>query len=370
MRIGIDARMYRLSGVGTYLENLLNGLAELDGETEYLCFLREEDIGGFSPPGSNFRAIPCLPPIYSLREQWALPLLARRQGLNLIHYPHYASPLFNPCPAVITVHDLIHILFPKYLPGLHAYAYARAMFFGASRRARLIIAVSENTRQDLMVRLGVRSEKMRVVHNGLGPEFKPPPSEQEDSPWRERHGAGRPYFLYVGNHKAHKNIPRLLEAFSLVRKEAQVRLLLTGRGEALESLVRKLEIEEDVVFTGWVEREEMPRLYHGALALVFPSEYEGFGFPPLEAMACGTPVITSDCSSLPEVVGDAAIKVSPRRVDHLAEGMYNLLIKADLRTKLRERGLERASRFSREQMARGTLAVYREALGMPPDGLT
>ncbi|MFQ6112367.1 MAG: glycosyltransferase, partial [Nitrospinota bacterium] len=149
MRVGIDARMYRLSGVGTYLENLLKGLAELDGETEYICFVREEEVGSFSPPGPNFRAIPCRPSIYSLKEQWSLPLLASRHGLDLIHYPHYASPLFNPCPTVITVHDLIHLLFPQYLPGLFAYAYARSMFLGACHRARLIIAVSENTRQDL-----------------------------------------------------------------------------------------------------------------------------------------------------------------------------------------------------------------------------
>lgn len=365
MRIGVDARMLFMSGIGTYLRNLLGGLARLDGETEYVLFLRPADRERYILPGPNFRAVGQDAAPYSLAEQAALPAAVARERLDLVHHPHYFAPWLGRTPMVATIHDLIHQLFPGMLRFRAMSWLAWAAARRTARRARLVLTVSEHTRRDLIAHLDLPPEKVRVTPNALPPgwgEGAPPPPPPSAAVL-----AGAPFFLHVGNHKAHKNLPLLLEAFAWVRRQdggKGARLALTGDRGGLEAHLRLHGLGEEVVFLGEVPNPALEGVYAAARALVFPSRYEGFGYPPLEAMGCGTPAVVSDAASLPEVVGEGGIIVPVNQARPLGEAMLRLLADDALRQELSRKARERARAFSWEALAGGTLAAYREALAV------
>ena len=364
MRIAIDARKLHDFGIGTYIRNLLKYLARLDRETEYVLLCRPQDMNLADGLGPNFRAVvePSRP--YSVAEQVMLPARLLMQNVTLLHEPHYVLPPLVPCRAVVTIHDCIHLMFPQYLPNRLAHAYARANLWVAARRAERIFTVSETSKADILRYCDVPAERIIVVYNAIDDRFAISPDMEAIERVRERYRLNGPFALYVGNIKPHKNIERLIDAFDLVRRGGFERLELLIIGDQISKYPRlrravdKHKLHKHVRFLGFVADDTLAALYRLATVFVFPSLYEGFGLPPLEAMASGTPVVTSNRSSLPEVVGDAAVLVDPYSAASIAEGIQRVLGDADLRRTLAARGLARAREFSWESSVRRIHEVY------------
>lgn len=373
MRIAIDARKYLDFGIGTYIRNVVGELARIDRETEYVLLCREADREAIATTlPANFRPVVEPSPPYSLMEQVRIPIALRRERIDLFHAPHYVLPPLIHCRSVVTIHDIIHLLFPQYLPGRLAHAYARASLWGAARRSDRILTVSETSKLDILRRFRVPADKITVVYNAIDDRLLAEPSADEFARVRERYQLNHPFALYVGNIKPHKNLERLIEAFDRLRHEAgfeALRLLIIGdqisKYQSLRRAVHRYKLHKQVRFFGFVPLETLAVLYRLASVFVFPSLYEGFGLPPVEAMACGLPVVTSNVSSLPEVVGDAAVLVDPYSPDSIAEGMRAALTDEGLRATLRERGLARAREFSWVQSVGRIREVYDEVMAEP-----
>jgi len=369
MRVAIDARKLHDFGIGTYIRNLLRHLARTDHSTEYVLLCGEADLGVAAQLGPNFRAVLEPSPNYSLREQVHVPWVLRRERPDLYHAPHYVLPAGVRCPSVVTIHDCIHLMFPQYLPNRLAYAYARAQMWSAARRSDCILTVSEASKRDILHLFNVRPEKIVVVYNAIDSHFANTPSEEAVTRVRERYQLDHKFVLYVGNIKPHKNLVRLIEAFDELRRGdlEDLKLLIIGdqisRLPALRRAVHRHKLHKQVRFLGYVGDDQLAILYRLASVFVFPSLYEGFGLPPLEAMASGTPVVTSNVSSLPEVVGDAAVLVNPYDVDAIVDGLRRVLTDPVLAADMSRKGIERAREFSWERSVAKTWAVYQTIAG-------
>jgi glycosyltransferase involved in cell wall biosynthesis len=365
VRIGIDARKLRDFGIGTYIRNLLRQLARLDRETEYVVLARPADVQALSSLGENFRAVPQRAGNYSVSEQVRIPLALARERVSLFHEPHYTLPPLVTCRSIVTIHDCIHLMFPQYLPNRLAPAYARTSISLAARRAARVLTVSESSKRDILHYVDTPPEKIDVIYNAYDERFGIEPREEDIDRVRERYQLHDRFVLYAGNVKPHKNLERLIEAFSLVRKHGlDVKLVLIGdeiSGYAsLRRAVHRHQLHQFVRFLGYLPEDTLATMYRLASVFVFPSLYEGFGLPPLEAMASGTPVVTSNISSLPEVAGDAALLVDPYSPGAIAEGIERVLTDAALHRDLREKGLARAKQFSWEDAVRRVRTIYRE----------
>ena len=365
MRVAIDTRKLHDFGIGTYIRNLLRQLARIDRHTEYILLCREPDLGIAAQLGPNFRSVREPSPNYSLREQVHVPWLLRRERPDVYHAPHYVLPFAVGCRSVVTIHDCIHLMFPQYLPNRAAYAYARASMWAAARRSDRILTVSEASKRDILDLFNVRPDKVVVVYNAIDEHFSSTPSEEHVARVRERYQLDHKFVLYVGNIKPHKNLVRLIEAFSELRRtHDDLKLLIIGdeisRLPALRRAVHRHKLHKHVRFLGYLKDDTLTVLYRLASVFVFPSLYEGFGLPPLEAMASGTPVVTSNVSSLPEVTGDAAVLVDPYDVEAIGDGIRRVLDDPRFAEDLRRKGLERAREFSWERSVEKTQQVYRE----------
>ena len=366
MRIAIDLRKLHDHGIGTYIRNLVRYLARLDHETEYILLCRPPDCGLTAELGENFRAVPANALPYSIREQVQLPLQLTRERVDLFHAPHYVLPTLAPCRSVVTIHDCIHLMFPQYLPNRLAYAYARSILWTASRRASRVMTVSEASKRDIVQFLGIPGDRVVIIPNGIDERFNTPPNEEEVARVRARYQLDAPFVLYVGNVKPHKNLERLIDAFYRVRQELgdDLRLLLIGddisKYATFRRAVHRYQLHKYVRFLGFVPDETLAVLYRLAHVFAFPSLYEGFGLPPLEAMASGTPVVTSNVSSLPEVVGDAALLVDPYDPAAIAAAIRRVLTEPGLSADLRRRGLERAREYSWERSVKRIRQIYGE----------
>jgi glycosyltransferase involved in cell wall biosynthesis len=357
--VAIDARKLHDFGIGTYIRNLLRELARTDQDTEYVLLSREADLGVAAQLGPNFRSVLEPSPNYSVREQLHVPWVLRRERPDVFHAPHYVLPPGVHCRSVVTIHDCIHLMFPQYLPSRAAYAYARATMWAAARRSDRILTVSEASKRDILHFFNVPPEKIVVVYNAIDEHFRNTPPEDTVARVRERYQLDHKFVLYVGNIKPHKNLVRLIEAFDELRKHGfeDLKLLIIG---ALRRAVHRHKLHKHVRFLGYLSDETLAVLYRLASAFVFPSLYEGFGLPPLEAMASGTPVVTSNVSSLPEVTGDAAVLVDPYDVDSIVEGLRRVLSDPALAAELGRRGQERAREFSWARSVEKTRQVYQE----------
>jgi len=369
VRIAIDARKLRDYGIGTYVRNLLRQLARQDQATEYLVLCQEADRAAVPNLGENFRAVPERAGAYSMREQVTVPLDLRREGANLFHAPHYVLPPLTPCRSVVTIHDCIHLRFPQYLPSRIGYAYAKASLWTATHRAAKVMTVSEASKRDILRYFHVPESRIDVIYNAIDDRFWEQPSTEDIGRVRERYQLNAPFVLYAGNIKPHKNLDRLIEAFHLLRQDPNlkdVQLLIIGdeisKYASLRRAVHRHKLHKYVRFFGFVPDQTLAALYRLAAVFVFPSLYEGFGLPPLEAMASGTPVITSNVSSLPEVVGDAALMIDPYDPGAIAAAMRRVLEDSTLRAHLRTRGLARAREFSWERSIRRVREIYGEVM--------
>jgi glycosyltransferase involved in cell wall biosynthesis len=366
MRVAIDVRKLHDFGVGTYIRNLLRYLARLDSSTEYVLLCRRSDLGIAAQLGPNFRAVLESSRGYSIREQLHVPWVLMREKPDVYHAPHYVLPLAVPSRSVVTIHDCIHLMFPQYLPNRMAHVYARVSMWGSAKRSNRILTVSEASKRDIIRFFNVKPDKVVVVYNAIDERFWTRPTEEEVTRVRERYQLQHRFVLYVGNIKPHKNLVRLIQAFERLRKEPfdELTLLIIGdeisKLPALRHAVHKYKLHKQVRFLGFVPDKTLAVLYHLASVFVFPSLYEGFGLPPLEAMASGTPVVTSNVSSMPEVAGDAALLVDPYQVESIVDALRRVLTDSALADDLRHKGLVRARGFSWERSVARTLALYQE----------
>lgn len=372
LKLSVDAS-YRNAGIAKIIYRLVQELQRLDRSNCYTVLLSEgvwpEELAGVE----NFRLlqVPGIPPGSRgkrvLWEQSALPLWLRRLGADVVHAPVNVVPLASPTPSVVTVHDLSFLLVPERFPASQR-RYLRLFAALTIRRARRVMTDSEHTRRDVIRLLGADPERVVTVYPGLDPEFAPCPDAERVAAFRRERGLGERPILFLGTLEPRKNVDKLVRAYALLRAQgllAGQRLVLGGgRGwfyQAIFDTIRALGLDNEVCLPGYVPAEELPLWYNSAEVFVYPSAYEGFGLPPLEAMACGVPVITSNRSSLPEVVGDAGICVPPGDVAALAEALRRVTGDPELRARMRARGLAQAHRFRWEDTARRALDVYERA---------
>jgi glycosyltransferase involved in cell wall biosynthesis len=374
MHVAINAhllahtRSFRRAGISHYVEQTLQQLGQIDRRNRYTVYTTRGLDGAALGLPPNFRVAPSRLPTINPRvripwEQLLAPLLLRRAGADLFHGVHSVVPFACPVPSVVTVHDLAFIRFSQTFR-----AYNRAYLDFATRlsvrRAARVLVVSEHTRREVVGILGVPEERVVVTPNAARAHFRPPDPHRLEL-FRARKGLPERFVLYVGTLEPRKNLTTLLEAYAEVARRHKVPLVVGGgKGWLYDAVFQRLEelgLREQVRFVGYIEEEELPLWYAAATVFVFPSIYEGFGMPPLEAMACGTPVITSNSSSLPEVVGDAGLMAPPHDARAFAAAIDRVLSDTGLREELRERGFAQAGRFTWRTTAERTLAAYEAA---------
>lgn len=342
-------------------------MAELDATDEFIVFQhRNHKTPLIEAP--NFRRATLYAPVHHRLEQYALALELYRFPIDLLHSTDFIPALHGPHKSVITVHDLAFLHYPHFLTAESAAYYG--LIDKAVVRADHIIVPSEHTRTDLIGQMGVSADKVSVIYEAANPMFAPLPVDETRRAMAARYGIPETYFLTVGTIEPRKNVTGLLQGFACLKEKfglsSPVGLVIAGsRGwlydETLEA-VRALNLGESTFFVGRVSDSDLQKLYVGARAHLHVAHYEGFGLPPLEAMACGTPTIVSNVTSLPEVVGDAALLVNPRDSEEIAVAMHRLLTDDALHAELCEKGLQRARTFSWEKAAQRTLEVYRQVV--------
>ncbi|MEK7403812.1 MAG: glycosyltransferase family 1 protein [Acidobacteriota bacterium] len=375
LRIVIDARRIRDFGIGTYIRNLVRALAVIDRENRYVLTAAAADTEELAGLPGNFSTAVYNRPDTSAADQIAFPLFLRQFSADLYHIPLNAVALFMPKPYVVTIHDMSTLLFgpvPRLRHAWRLYLFRRGLF-----RAARVIAVSAATRRDVETVLGVPADRIHQIYDAPDPRFLKTCGEETDEALverrrvLERYQVTYPYILYAGTIRPQKNIPRLVEAFAVLRGDLEshpvykdLRLIIIGdeisRHPSVRRAVIRTRVEDVVRFLGFVPFDALRVFYEAAAAFAFPSLYEGFGLPPLEAMASGTPVVTSDVSSLPEVAGNAAVLVNPENVFDIARGLRETLLNTDLRRELIRRGYEQVRRFSWQDAARQVLEIYLE----------
>jgi glycosyltransferase involved in cell wall biosynthesis len=367
VRIAIDARKLHDYGVGTYVRNLLRHLARLDSESEYLILCTGEDDSLAFELGPNFRLIPTAVRAESAGDQFVVPRLLKHAGADVYHTPYAVLPVVTVCPSVVTIHDCVNLTFPQYAPNRASHLAARLRMWSAAHRSSRILTVSESSKRDILKFFRVPEAKVSVIANAIDRRYGSPPTPDEVQRVRERFQLYGEFLLYAGNIRPHKNLERLIDAFHQLRDSARfehLRLLIIGdeisKYPTLRRAVHRYKLHKHVRFFGFVPESTLAVLYRLATAFVFPSLYEGFGLPPLEAMASGTPVVTSNVSSLPEVVGDAAVLIDPYDAAAIAQGVRDVLTDEALRETLVARGLERAKAFSWETSVKRVREIYGE----------
>lgn len=374
--IVIDARRVRDFGIGTYIRSLVQALGSIDQTNQYTLVSGPADVRAVEGLPENFRSAIYARSDHSNLDHIAFPVFLQGLSPDLVHIPLNRVPLLMIKPYVVTIHDLANIFFEQEASNLRM-QLRRYRFRRGLTRANRVIAVSEATKRDVEAQMGVPSSRITRVYNAPDPAFfnrAAEPGGQEQQLILERYQINYPFLLYAGNIRRHKNIPRLVEAFAVVREQLashpaykDLRLVIIGdtisQYPAVRHAVIKSRVENVVRFLGFVPFETLRCFYESAAGFVFPSRYEGFGLPPLEAMACGTPVVTSNVSSLPEVVGDAAIQVNPENVFDIARGISDMLLDEELRARLIRRGREQAARFSWNWTARQVLEIYKDVIG-------
>jgi glycosyltransferase involved in cell wall biosynthesis len=385
LRIGINALFLQqpTTGSGQHLYHLLKGLDRQAIDNTYVLLIprfRHATSTRFPELSPRFRNVQGVSALAQLGEnfeklwweQVGLLRASRRESLDLLHCPYFAPPLLSPIPTVVTIHDVIPLLLPEY--GAHAAGRIyTALSATAARRARAVIAVSECSKRDIVRTLGLPAERIHVIGNAADESYQPVRDPRLLSAVRERYGLGERFILYVGGFDVRKNVLRLVRAYARVRKQFAEphQLVVAGRfrfaGHRLypdpRKLVRELGLESEVVFTGQIREQDKPPLYSAATVFAFPSLYEGFGMPVLEAMACGAAVVTSNSSALPEVAGDAAVLVDPTDVEAIGKAILALVEDPSRRAVLGEAARARAAHFSWAAVAKQTLAVYAQAAG-------
>jgi glycosyltransferase involved in cell wall biosynthesis len=372
MRIAINVCRIGDFGVGTYIRNLVRTLAFRDRQNRYLLLGDEAKIAEEAALPDNFEVVRWCDPSETWWSHLRLHQLLQAYGVNLLHIPHLAVAPLVPCRYLMTVHDVADFLYgPRQ-------GFKQTMRFRLTQRslakASRLVAVSHATKLDIENLFAVSPDKITVIENAIDERFVRPGRREEGRLLLERYQVKDPFLLYVGSARPQKNVPRLIEAFAVILGELQehpqfhkLKLLVIGdqlsENPQLRQTVVGTRMQEHVRFVGHIPIEMLRVFYQAAEVFVFPSLYEGFGLPPLEAMAQGTPVVTSNVSSLPEVVGDAAVLVHPENVFDIAKAVQQVLLDPGLRQELRERGKRQLARFSWERSILQVMDIYSDIAG-------
>jgi len=377
MRIALNAQLlsfsssYRQAGISRLIHATIQGLQAVDQQNEYTVFAGDRRVpdGYLSNPRWRM-SVSRLPAtnraMRILWEQTVLPWSVSQSQADLLHALAFVGPLACPRPMVVTVYDLSFLLFPDAFNRLNRW-YLSTMAPLSARRARRVIAISESTKRDLVRLAHVPAERVAVVYPGLEPDMRRVDDPAALAAFRRRHGLPEHFVLFVGTLEPRKNVTALVQAYSVLQRRgvrSHALVLAGSKGWRYESVFAAIEesgVKQDIILPGYVTHDDLPLWYSAADAFVYPSLYEGFGLPVLEAMACGAPVITSNASSLPEVAGDAGLLVAPDDVDGLASAIERVIRSADLGAEMRAQGAARAATFTWERMARATLEVYEKA---------
>ena len=373
-RIGLDARKLTHFGIGSYVRNLLEAIGRNPESAAYRfrVYVPGGDREAVPPLPEHFEIVAEESPGYSLSELTRFAWRLMRDRLDLFHATHYIVPPLYRTRAVVTIHDIIHVLYPQFLPNRAALLYARVMIGRALRRADRIITVSFNSKRDLVDYFGISPARIDVIYNGVAKRFREDVTPEEKEHVATKYGLPRPYLLFLGGEKPHKNVRNVLRAFAEASRASALphALVLAGPMPAnksrVEALIQGLDLSTRVFRPGIVPEEDLPGLFGGSEALLYPTLYEGFGLPVVEAMACGVPVLTSSTSALQEIAGGYALLVDPMDVSAIAKGISEIATNAERRAELVALGRRRAADFSWDRAAAQTLKVYAEALGSPP----
>lgn len=357
MRLGINllSESPKSAGPRVYAQNLLKSLAKLDNKNRYFIFVSRRNLDTYYVPASNFEYISIRFPdkiaiVRRTLEQVLVPILARKYKTDLLHSINNVIPLLTATSSIVTILDVTSFKMQNRFGKLKNF-YLRKLVPYSSKKVSRIIAISKNTEKEIVKYCNVEDSKIDVIYIGVSSIFKYENSKNNN-----------PYILYVGTLEPGKNIKRIIEAFAEISENIKNKLVIAGRKgwmyRDIFETTKRLGLTKKVVFKGYVPYKYLPDLYYNASVFVFPSLHEGFGLPVLEAMACGTPVITSNTSSLPEVAGEAAILVNPHNTKEIADAIENLLSNEKLRKELISKGIEQVKLFSWEKCARETLKVY------------
>lgn len=368
MKIGLDARLafYDKTGIGRYTRSLLTSLNTVDkNQNQYFLFCDQQ------PPVNTWQNPPFhIVPIYRkqriLWTNFSLPSHLKAKQIEVYHgVCNFELPLRKVCPYVVTIHDLIPLFFPNLVPKKHLILF-KMLIRWVIQVADKIITDSSSSKKDILAHFPVPEEKVQVIYLAHDPKYQPIQDLSKVQSVLEKYGLNHKYILFTGVLEPKKNLTRLIEAFYLLKTQTtdwkELKLILVGgkgwKCENLSDLIKTRGLEKDVIFTGYVLDEDLPYFYNGAELFVFPSIYEGFGLPVLEAMACGVPVITSRSSSLPEIIGEAGKLVNPYDPLDIARNLEEVLANRTLKQSMIEKGLERSRLFSWQRTAAETLTVY------------
>lgn len=357
-KIGFDARMYKHSGIGRYIRSLIREFQSLEHDFAFKLF---------GPKGLNelivnferFSVVECDYPIYTIAEQILLPLKFMKEKLNLLHIPHYNIPMFYTGKMLTTIHDLTHLQLKK--SSTIKYTYAITFLKKAATRSKKIITPSKYCKGEIAKELSVNSDKVEVIYEGVNSSF---------GPLRERAESEYKYILYVGLLKPHKNLIRLIRAFSRIKqKYPNLKLLIIGKpdGNYVPEIIKEItqnDLVSEVLLMDEVSEKELIKYYQNAKVFVLPSLQEGFGLTILEALACGTPVAASQITSIPEVLGDAGLYFNPNDVQDIARNIELLLGDKSLKNELIQKGYKQAQKFKWGETAQKTLDIYKQVLGV------
>ena len=363
-------------GVGTYTRNVIRALGRLDRSNDYFLMGSPQKVVEIGPLPPNFQTIPLLDDGSTAKGYMNCRTVLKRLHCDLVHIPYlFWMPRSLPCPYVMTVHDVLEHMYRAH----DRSSLRRSVHFHLTRRvlkgAARIVAVSKYTKSDIEKLFGIPGSRIEVVYNAIDERFlRGHASDPERQVLAERYLVTYPFLLYAGRISPHKNLVRIIEAFSALKAELEkdgrypdLKLIIIGdelsKHPDLRRTVIRSGVQNDVRFMGFVPIEMLRVFYDAAKIFVFPSLYEGFGLPPLEAMAHGTPVVTSNTSSLPEVVGNAAVLVNPENVFEIMRALLRVLLDQTVRDKYKQRGYEQAKRFSWDESARQTLKVYEAVAG-------
>ncbi len=365
MQVGIDARLiyHQPAGISRYTKHLIEELALLDRETTYTVFQHRKHREPMAT-APNFLRCTLFTPVHTRVEQPMLAAELSFHSLDLLHSTDFIPPLYSKIPSVITVHDLAFLRWPHFLTESHAAYYSQ--IDRAVRHAQHIIVPSESTKNDVVGQLGASPKKISVIYEAAASLYRPLPKAQCRAAMQAKYGIPEKYVFFVSTIEPRKNIGGLLNAFHYLREHYNVEdvgLVLAGKPgwlyEEVYRRVEELDLKQSTFFVGRVPDEDLRQMFVGARCHVHPAFYEGFGLSPLEAMACGTPTIVGNTSSMPEVVGDAGLIVDPSDWKEIAVAIHRLLTDDELHQELCQKGLQRASVFSWSRAAAETLAVYR-----------
>lgn len=373
-KIGIDARFYgpETKGIGRYTQEIVDHILDIDNTNDYVIFLSKDSFDNFKITKSNVKKVLADVRWYTIKEQIVMPRLIKQEGLDLMHFPHFNVPLYCPVDFIVTIHDLILTKFPTtrastLSPIIYWFknlAY-RAVIFSAVRRAKKIIAVSQYTKEDIINKFGVDKEKVVVTLLGLTETFFQPQKNNQEV--LKKYNIRRPFVLYVGNAYPHKNLELLIRVFSkLSERQKDIQLVMVGKTDYFYKRLKEYAKNYNsdgrkIIFTDFVADEDLSFLYRQALVYVFPSLYEGFGLPPLEAMSQGCPVLSSNESCLPEILGEAADYFNPKDEDEMLGKIEDLMADDIKRERLINKGKVRIQNYSWSQCAKETLVLYNQA---------